>query len=247
MFKELPKRLTYAQRKLVRLIEERKLREFSIANGITHTTLYKLATTDRFPTYKVISSLVHVISPIEWLFYEDEELPYEPVLLPGWDYDKTCHYVKAHEKEWSAIAKKYGIDSSTSYKLFSTKEIYPPIKLMRNVCPDTNPIEFFVEDLSQKDDNARFNLKRGDVAMWGNKYVLVLTDEKFFKKHKAHIACKITDGENDFAIKINSNAGTFANPYELVTILAADNAYSIENVNDKALENISKALSLLAG
>lgn len=246
MLKELPERVTYAQRKLINLVETRKLREFCIKWNVTHTTIYKLAVTDRLPTYKIMSSLVNVISPIEWLFYEDERLPYEPELLPGWSTDKVCYYVKKHENEYSLISKKYGLDISSSYRLLVTKSMYPPIKFMRNVCADTNPIEFFVEDIDGKESKEKFILKRGDVAINGTDYVLVLTDEKFFKKHKAYIGCEVSDSETAFSIKINSDAGNFANPYKLSIIKDGDNAYSVGQVNDKAFENVSKALSVLS-
>ena len=100
MLKQIPERITYAQEKIIHLIEERKLRQWCMDNGLQHAAVYRLALGELNPSYKNICNMVHLIAPIEWLFYTDEKLPYEPKTVPQWNSDNKCKFIKEHKLDY---------------------------------------------------------------------------------------------------------------------------------------------------
>ena len=86
-------RITYAQKKLLVLLEARQLRSWCLESNIPHASLYKLAVGQSVPTFKAISYLVPYFVPAEWLFFTDEEIPYPIRTLPEWNSDDTSVFI----------------------------------------------------------------------------------------------------------------------------------------------------------
>ena len=86
-------RITYAQKKLLVLLEARQLRSWCLESNIPHASLYKLAVGQSVPTFKAISYLVPYFAPAEWLFFMDEEIPYPIRTLPEWNPDDTSVFI----------------------------------------------------------------------------------------------------------------------------------------------------------
>lgn len=86
-------RITYAQQKLLALVEARQLRSWCLKSNIPHASLYKLAVGQSVPTFKAISYLVPYFALDEWLFFTDEEIPYPIRTLPEWNPDDTSVFI----------------------------------------------------------------------------------------------------------------------------------------------------------
>ena len=86
-------RITYAQKKLLVLLEARQLRSWCLESNIPHASLYKLAVGQSVPTFKAISYLVPYFALDEWLFFTDEEIPYSIRTLPEWNPDDTSVFI----------------------------------------------------------------------------------------------------------------------------------------------------------
>ena len=102
-------RITYAQQKLLALVEARQLRSWCLERDLPHASLYKLAVGQSVPTFKAISYLVPYFALDEWLFFTDEEIPYPIRTLPEWNLDDTSVFIQPHKKDWKQTAQKYGI------------------------------------------------------------------------------------------------------------------------------------------
>lgn len=86
-------RITYAQKKLLALVEARQLRSWCLESNLPHASLYKLAVGQSVPTFKAISYLVPYFALDEWLFFTDEEIPYPIRTLPEWNPDDTSVFI----------------------------------------------------------------------------------------------------------------------------------------------------------
>ena len=86
-------RITYAQQKLLALVEARQLRSWCLESNIPHASLYKLAVGQSVPTFKAISYLVPYFALDEWLFFTDEEIPYPIRTLLEWNPDDTSVFI----------------------------------------------------------------------------------------------------------------------------------------------------------
>ena len=87
-------RVTYAQKKLLNLLQERKLKSWCEERNVPHATLYKLATGNIVPSFIVMSSLVPYFAPAEWVYFTDEDIPYEVRTLEVWNPDDTSLFIK---------------------------------------------------------------------------------------------------------------------------------------------------------
>ena len=56
-------RITYAQQKLLALVEARQLRSWCLERDLPHASLYKLAVGQSVPIFKAISYLVPYFAP----------------------------------------------------------------------------------------------------------------------------------------------------------------------------------------
>lgn len=216
MLKQKPERITYAQEKLLKLIEERKLRCWCLDNGIIHSAAYRLALGEQLPTYKIMSSMCHLIAPIEWLFYKNEPLPYAPELLPKWDTKKQSKFVKEHRFDYKAIAEKYGLTELSAYNIFVAYRASPTPALIKAACKDVNPSEFFTdgEIEIQKD----YIPERGDIVSVDGNIFLVITDSEGNEKRKIFSGCSIRSSNSEttdgIALKGTSTGGT-VNPFSI--------------------------------
>lgn len=186
MLKQIPERITYAQERIIHLIENRKLRQWCLENGLQHAAVYRLGIGELSPSYKNICSMSHLIAPIEWLFYTDEKLPYEAQVVPQWNPNEKSKFVKEHKYDYKEVAKKYGITELSAYNILVAFRAKPSLAFIRECCKDTNPIDFFI-DGEEAPAPKTFVPERGDIInIQGN--VLFVLSKKFSKK---------SDSEND--------------------------------------------------
>ena len=190
MLKQKPERITYAQDRLIALIEERKLRRWCLDNGLTHSVTYRLALGEQLPTYKIIASMCHLISPIEWLFYTDETLPFEPKLLPQWTCKTPSKYVKQHRYDYKTIAQKYELERMNAYNIFVSYRATPTPGFIRKLCEDgINPIDFFTDGEFEIKSLKEFIPERGDIVSVEGKIIIVISRLDSNEKHKSFSGC----------------------------------------------------------
>lgn len=217
MFKEKPERPTYAQVKLLDMVERRKLRQWCKENGFSHTAVYRLAFGEQPITYKVMASMCHFISPIEWLYFTDEKLPFEPVLLPKWDLERPPKYVKEHRYDYKTIAQKYEIPYISAYKIFVSYTGYPSPIFIRKLCPEINPVDFFIageEDSEIKHLN-QFIPNRGDIISVEDKLIFVISTQQDNERNNSYTGCLIlSDAENSIKLE-NLESKGYVCPYKL--------------------------------
>ncbi len=224
MNKQIPSRITYAQEKLLKLVEERKLKKWCMDNSLTHTSIYRLAVGDTLPTYRIISSMTHLIAPIEWLFYTDEKLPYKPQILPQWDYKKNSKFIKEHKFDYKVIGEKYGLEELSAYNLLVAYRAYPTIQFIRNACSDFNPVEFFTD--SEIEVPKTFIPERGDIVNIKNTAILVLSKKEFNESHNSLTGSAIIS-ECSGGVKLEgTNTKGFVNISDLHSY-----SYNFSNVN----------------
>ena len=205
MLKAKPERMTYAQEKLIKLIEERKLRKWCMDNGFTHSAVYRLALGEQIPTYKIIASMCHLISPVEWLFYTDEKLPYEPVLIPQWDCKNPSKYVKAHRYDYKTIAEKYSLEELNAYNIFVAYRSNPTPTFIRTACDATDPTEFFTDGEGEIKSLKEFTPDRGDIVSVDGKIILVITKKEPNEKNKSFAGCLVVQ-DSESGIELSGNA-----------------------------------------
>lgn len=216
MLKAKPERMTYAQEKLIALIEERKLRKWCLANGLTHPAIYRLALGEQLPTYRIIASMCHLIAPIEWLFFTDEQLPYEPQLLPQWACKGPCKYATDHRYDYKTIAEKYGIDKQNAYNIFVAYRANPTPSFIRAACDEVNPIEFFCDgENGQIKSLNEFIPDCGDIVNVEGKIILVITKAESNEKNKFFTGCAIISSAEKGIQLNNTVTKGFVCPYDL--------------------------------
>lgn len=244
MLKETPERLSYAQDKLIKLIKERKLRQWCLDNDLVHSVLYRLAYNEQTITYKLIASMCHLISPIEWLYYTDEKLPYEPVLLPKWTPNTPCKYISEHQNNYMLIAKKYNIPQSTAYKMFISHQTLPTAILIRQISEEVNPIDFFTG--SETVPLKKYIPDRGDIIKNRDNFLLVISKKELNEKVQKFICCKI-EPQLSAGIKFKTEVleGTVCS-FDLITCKidsVTSNLTKIpKNLLEKVLNEIQKNL-----
>ena len=216
MLKAIPERLTYAQQRLVKLIEARELRRWCTNNGLTHSSIYRIALNEQIPTYKTICEMAHLIAPIEWLFYTDEKLPYKAQLVFAFDPKKSiCKYIKEHRFDYKTIAEKYGLSNLSAYNLFVTYKARPTAAFIRQVCAEVNPIEFFTESI--KEIPEQYIPERGDIISHNGELLFVLTTKEYTEKHTYVICCLISsDCMDGITLEKTHTKGT-VNPYAIIS------------------------------
>ena len=179
MGKERPERITYAQKKLLDLIDRRELRSWCAEHNLPHTTVYRLALGESIATYAMICSMVHLIPPAEWIYYTDEKIPYEVKTVPAWDPEKPSAFIQNHRMDYKLVAEKYDLNLETAKNLFV------------NFCDEVDPIEFFT-DFNIK-TTTRYFPDRGDIVTLSGKNMLVLSKKKDNIENSAIIAINIEE------------------------------------------------------
>lgn len=202
MLKEIPERITYAQEKLIKLIEERKLRKWCLENGLSHSTIYKLATGEKLPSYPIVCSMSHLIPPVEWLFYTDEKIPYEAQTVLPLEPGKECRYVAAHKKDYREMAKKYGLTEIQAYNIIIGRK-KPNLGFIRQTCGEVDPIEFFIP--SDEAEEKITAPERGDIASINGKNFLVLSEKESNEENGTFIACPVASDGNGIPLVCDCN------------------------------------------
>ena len=137
-------RVTYAQKKLLDLLQERKLKSWCEEKNVPHATLYKLATGNMVPSFIVMSSLVPYFAPAEWVYFTDEDIPYEVRTLEVWNPDDTSLFIKKHKYDYMEVEKKYEISEINARNIFVNRRANITLLQMRKMTKDVNPEEFFI-------------------------------------------------------------------------------------------------------
>ena len=252
MLKEVSSRITYAQEKIFKLIKDRKLRQWCITNGLDHAAFYRIGTGEKQVNYKIISKTVHLIAPIEWLFYTDEQLPYEPQILPVWNPEKKCKFIKEHRNDYKEIAKKYNVTEVYAFKLFADAEYSkkPTIAFMRECCKDTNPIDFFIDGETSDEQHVKkgtFYPERGDIVSLQKNIYLVLSKNETIKKQGCITCCPVINTKGSIELKGTKTEG-FVNPANIQTVFLAKQCQAnfIETVPERITQTVlSQARKIL--
>ena len=188
---EETRRMTYAQKKLMDLVEQRALKKWCVERGLPHATLYKLAVGSSIPTFTQISSLLPYFAPAEWVYYTDEEIQYEFHTLPAWSPSETSLFLQKHKHDWRDIAQKYGFATENARNIFVNRRANVTLLQLRKMAKAVNPEEFFIPPA---DGNiGLFYPDRGDIVTFAGKQMLVLTEHEENKKHSYFIGVENTE------------------------------------------------------
>lgn len=237
MLKQIPPRITYAQEKIIKIIQNRKLRQWCIDNDLKHSTLYKIGFGDILPTYKFVCSLTHLIPPIEWLFYTDEKLPYEPQNVPQWNPKDRCKFIK--ENNYKELSKKYSIPELTAYNICFSHAM-PGLAFIRECCKDTNPIDFFISG-EEVEIPKNFTPDRGDIVNILGNVFLVLSKKEKSEIDKHLICCPVVKIKEETSIELsNTRTMGFVKPNNIQTHILAPHCQAnfIETIQDSTLKRI---------
>ena len=112
--------------------------------NVPHETLYKLVTGNMVPSFIVMSSLVPYFAPAEWVYFTDEDIPYEVRTLEVWNPDDTSLFIKKHKHEYMEVAKKYEISESNARNIFVNRRANITLLKLWKIAKDVNPEEFFI-------------------------------------------------------------------------------------------------------
>lgn len=208
MILNYPERPTYAQKRLLDLVERRQLKKWCEQNDLNHSTVYRYASGSLVPSYRTMTELSSLIPPIEWLFYIDEKLPYEAVVVPVRDMTKPCKFCLEHRFDFKQIAKKYDLSYQNAYEVFYTQRYLPSIEIMRKLSVDVNPIEFFIN--AEQNFEAVETATRGDIISWSAEKFFVISSKKI---GTGFVACKITALPTAFCVEFSyeSNVNEYVN------------------------------------
>lgn len=237
MAKMIPKRITYAQRFLLELINERKLKEYCETNGLQHVLLFKIAYGEIRPTYKVMSATCHLIPVIDWLFWTDEEKPYPAVFLPCWESSGICTYIMRHSEDYRTEGAKYGLSELSSYNLFIRHKAKPDVGYMRRACKENDPADFFRADYK---DNEGYEPSRGDIINMGGRIFFVAS---VLEGRNKLILCPVTaksGGEEDPVLSGMKTTG-YVSP-EPETMEKSSKLFYIETTTDEIKDKIMEKL-----
>ena len=239
MLKQIPERITYAQEKIIHLIEERKLRQWCMDNGLQHAAVYRLALGELNPSYKNICNMVHLIAPIEWLFYTDEKLPYEPKTVPQWNPENKCKFIKEHKLDYQEVAKKYGISELSAYNICVAGRAKPSLAFIRECCKDTNPIDFFT-DGGEIEEPKQFTPNRGDIINIQGNILFVLSKKEEVEKDNYLTACPVIKRNTNTIELIGLKIKGFINLKNIQTYMLGPRckASFIETADEKITQNV---------
>lgn len=245
MLKQIPERITYAQERIIHLIENRKLRQWCLENGLQHAAVYRLGIGELAPSYRNICSMTHLIAPIEWLFYTDEKLPYEPLVVPQWNPNEKSKFVKEHKYDYKEVAKKYGITELSAYNILVAFRAKPGLAFIRECCKDTNPIDFFI-DGDEAVAPKIFVPSRGDIINIQGNLLFVLSkksdseNDENDKKDTYLTVCPIVkQSENAIELSGTKTKG-FVNPKNIQTYVLAPRCQA--NFIETAPDEITKTV-----
>lgn len=185
-------RITFAQKKLLVLSDDRALSKWSEDNNLDRTLMQKISKGKRIPTYKLMCQTCDIISPAEWVYFTDEKVPYQFQTVPKWNVEEPSYFILKHREDWSEIGAKYGFDRIDAYNLFCTLRLRPSFVIIRQFLNDVNPIEFFCnqEYLSTKLQYP----DTGDIILHKKEEYFVISSSEQNKLKNAATICKIDNG-----------------------------------------------------
>lgn len=220
MLKQIPERITYAQAKIIHLIEERKLRQWCMDNGLQHSAVYRIGIGEQNPSYKIVCSMVHLIAPVEWLFFTDEKLPYEIQPVPAWNPGDKCKFIKEHRYDYKEVAKKYGLSELSAYNICVAYRAQPSLAFIRECCRDVNPVDFFI-DGGEPETPARFSPDRGDIVNIQGNLVMVLSKKTDIEKDGHAVSSPVLAKCEDAAELTGGKTKGFVSGRNLTTFVLA--------------------------
>ena len=241
MLKEKPKRMTYAQAKLIDMIESRELKKWCVNNGLTHSGIYRIATGESVPTYRIVCTLCHLIAPIEWIYYTDEKLPFESKCVPQFNFENHSKYIKTHKYDYLDL--DLDISKLTAYNIFTVYRSRPTLSLIRTVCDKYNvdPVEFFIdgEELAPPEETYPTS---GNIVNVKENICLVISKKEKNKKYSTFTYCPVSSNCQD-GIQLKNKTKGFVNIHKIMT---ADIKLSIpaviETIDKETLEEVLKAV-----
>lgn len=183
--------MTYAQKKLLDLLQERKLKSWCEERNVPHATLYKLATGNMVPSFIVMSSLVPYFAPAEWVYFTDEKIPYEVKTLESWSPDDTSLFIKKHKHDYMEVAKKYEISEINARNIFVNRRANITLLQMRKMAKDVNPEEFFIP--ADESVDGKFYPEQGDIVLHAGKKLLVLSKYEINKKYSFFMGIELVN------------------------------------------------------
>jgi len=195
-------RVTYAQKKLLDLLQERKLKSWCEERNVPHATLYKLATGNMVPSFIVMSSLVPYFAPAEWVYFTDEEIPYEVKTLEVWNPDDTSLFIKKHKHDYMEVAKKYEISETNARNIFVNRRANITLLQMRKMAKDVNPEEFFIP--ADETVDGKFYPEQGDIVLHSGKKMLVLSKYEVNKKYSFFVGIELVENVVE-GVKVSGN------------------------------------------
>lgn len=112
--------ITYGQRKILDLVDARKIAKFCEERGLNFVYTYKVAIGRYFPPPKLIFALRNLINPVLWFYKENEELP--PIKeypqdnnTEDWDYTKSIGFKSFTQFFETQSIKKWSIQKGFDY------------------------------------------------------------------------------------------------------------------------------------
>lgn len=188
-------RVTYAQKKLLDLLQERKLKSWCEERNVPHATLYKLATGNMVPSFIVMSSLVPYFAPAEWVYFTDEDIPYEVRTLETWNSEDTSLFIKKHKHDYMEVVKKYEISETNARNIFVNRRANITLLQIRKMAKDVNPEEFFIP--ADETIDGKFYPEQGDIVLHSGKKMLVLSRYEVNKKYSFFVGIDLVDETTD--------------------------------------------------
>ena len=195
---EESQRITYAQKKLRELVEKRQLRSWCEENNLEHSAIYRIAMGSQIPTYKIISSMVDLIPPAEWLYFTDEIIPYEVRTVSKWDSNQICIFLLKNRKSYRELAAKYDIPVSIAQNIFVHYRTKMSLAMMRKFAEVVDPVEFFITDSSMAEE---YVPEKGDIIRLSGKSWLVLSNKDFNKQNSAVFCVKLIEDSDSKQIE----------------------------------------------
>lgn len=166
-------RITYARKNLIELIEKRELLSWCKERGLPHSTVYSVAVGTLIPPFTFICKMIPYFSPAEWVYFTDEEIPYEHKTLPAFNPKDFSVFIKKHRIDYMDIASELGISEVNAKNIFRLRRANLSIAQIRKFASKVDPAEFFTP--ADETDDGMFYPERGDIVTLSGKNILVLS------------------------------------------------------------------------
>lgn len=182
-------RLTYAQQTIQDLLKKRVFTKWASENGLNATSLYRTAFSQREPTYKLVVSASHLIPPLHWFYYTDEEIPYPVRTVPPKKNLFDSKFLNEHKFEYKAIAEKYNFDPKNLYPFFIQRRSFPTLAFIKTLAVEYDPTDFFVDSEDDVKVDEYYIPHQGDLVTMNNNTYLIVSDYAVNKKLSYFTGC----------------------------------------------------------